>query len=112
MQRSHKERSKRHYDGKVRSSVLYPGDRVLVRNLTLRGGTGKLCSHWEENGHYVCVQGEHIVITNNVAAVDAVTFAADTIFLRHLTQIVLNAIKIWKSIRDIRTTIRDMFILR
>ncbi|KAJ8012413.1 hypothetical protein DPEC_G00042490 [Dallia pectoralis] len=45
------ERGKRHYDGKVRSSVLYPGDRVLVRNLTPRGGTGKLRNHWEENIH-------------------------------------------------------------
>ncbi|KAJ7998297.1 hypothetical protein DPEC_G00221230 [Dallia pectoralis] len=50
------ERGKRHYDGKVRSSVLYPGDRVLVRNLTPRGGTGKLRNHWEENIHVVIRQ--------------------------------------------------------
>lgn len=47
------ERNKRNYDGKVRSSVLCPGDRVLVRNLTPRGGTGKLRSHWEDVIHTV-----------------------------------------------------------
>ncbi|XP_034557826.1 uncharacterized protein LOC117825942 [Notolabrus celidotus] len=50
------DRSKRHYDGKVRSSVLHPGDRVLIRNLTPRGGTGKLRNHWEENIHVVVRQ--------------------------------------------------------
>lgn len=47
------ERNKKNYDGKVRSSVLHPGDRVLVRNLTPRGGTGKLRSHWEDLIHTV-----------------------------------------------------------
>lgn len=57
------ERSKRHYDVKVRSSVLCPGDRVLVRNLTPRGGTGKLRNHWEENIHVVTRQvGENIPV--------------------------------------------------
>ncbi|XP_030601462.1 uncharacterized protein LOC115791517 [Archocentrus centrarchus] len=50
------ERSKKHYDGKVRSSVLCPGDRVLVRNLTPRGGTGKLRNHWEQDIHVVIRQ--------------------------------------------------------
>ncbi|XP_068115048.1 uncharacterized protein [Hyperolius riggenbachi] len=50
------ERSKKHYDGRIRSSVLCPGDRVLVKNLTPRGGTGKLRSHWEENIHVVIRQ--------------------------------------------------------
>lgn len=57
------ERSKRNYDGKVRSSVLYPGDRVLVRNMTPRGGTGKLRNHWEESIHVVVRQvGENIPV--------------------------------------------------
>lgn len=42
------ERGKRYYDKKIRSSVLEEGDRVLVRNMTPRGGTSKLRSHWED----------------------------------------------------------------
>lgn len=49
-------RSKRHYDSKVRSSVLQPGARVLVRNLTPRGGPGKLRNHWEDTVHTVVRQ--------------------------------------------------------
>ena len=57
------ESSKRHYDGKVRSSVLHAGDRVLVRNMTPRGGTGKLRNHWEESIHVVIRQvGEEIPV--------------------------------------------------
>lgn len=56
-------RSKRNYDRKVRSSILYPGDRVLVRNLAPRGGTGKLRNHWEGDVHVVVRQmGEGIPI--------------------------------------------------
>lgn len=36
------ERSKRYYDTKIRSSVLQSGERVLINNLTPRGGPGKL----------------------------------------------------------------------
>lgn len=39
-------RSKKHYDKKLRSTTLYPGDRILVRNLKPRGGTGKLRNYW------------------------------------------------------------------
>lgn len=42
------DRGKRNYDNKARSSVLEEGDHVLVRNMTPRGGTGKLRSHWED----------------------------------------------------------------
>lgn len=49
-------RSKRHYDSKVKSSVLQPGDRVLIRNMTPRGGPGKLRSHWEDTIHTVVRQ--------------------------------------------------------
>lgn len=49
-------RGKMNYDQTRQSSVLYPGDRVLVRNMSERGGPGKLRSHWEEQVHIVVSQ--------------------------------------------------------
>lgn len=49
-------RSKRLYDTKMRYSTLLPGDRVLVRNLTPRGGPGKLRNQWEDVVHTVVRQ--------------------------------------------------------
>ena len=51
-----KQHGKKHYDSKVRSSVLEPGDQVLVRNLSPRGGPGKLQSFWEEKVYLVVLR--------------------------------------------------------
>lgn len=50
------ERNKRNYDQKVRCADLYPGSRVLVKNLTPRGGPGKLRNYWEDEVHVVIRQ--------------------------------------------------------
>ena len=45
--------AKQFHDHFVHSTVLLPGDRVLARNLSQRGGPSKLRSHWEDQVHIV-----------------------------------------------------------
>ena len=63
--------SKEQLDRRVRSMVLQPNDRVLVRNLNEKGGPGKLRSHWEQKIYRVIKRVEenspvyHVVSERN-----------------------------------------------
>ena len=51
--RKAKTQGKLYNDQKVRNSVLKPGDQVLLRNLSQRGGPGKLHAYWENDVYVI-----------------------------------------------------------
>ena len=45
--------NKRNYNKKVFGQIFEPNDRVLLRNVSETGGTGKLRSYWEKEIYVV-----------------------------------------------------------
>ena len=54
--------SKRHYDLKVKGVELKVGDRVLMRNVREKGGTGKLKNHWESSLFRITSKKENLPV--------------------------------------------------
>ena len=50
------------YDQKIHGNDIEVGDRVLLRNLSERGGTGKLRSHWEDTVYIVTKKAENVPV--------------------------------------------------
>ena len=61
--------NKRRYDARGRSVEIVVGDRVLLRNVTERGGTGKLRSWWEHK-IYEVVDVQEMVPVYTICPID------------------------------------------
>lgn len=57
-----REQNKCSYDQKIHGNAIEVGDKVLLRNLSERGGTGKLRSHWEDTVYIVTKKAENIPV--------------------------------------------------
>ena len=54
--------NKRQYDQRIKHVAIEVGDRVLVHNLTPKGGTGKLRSWWEQKIYEVVEKREKVPV--------------------------------------------------
>ena len=54
--------NKRTYDRKLYGNDIDVGDRVLLRNNSERGGTGKLKAHWEDIIYIVTKKADNILV--------------------------------------------------
>ena len=54
--------NKQRYDNNIKHVTIDVGDKVLVRNLTPRGGTGKLKSWWEHKIYEVIKKEESVPV--------------------------------------------------
>ena len=54
--------NKHHHDKKVKEIEIRPGDKVLIRNMKEKGGTGKLKSYWEHEVYKVIKRDEKLPV--------------------------------------------------
>ena len=58
------ELNRNQYNRKVHGNYIVIGDRVLLRNFSERGGTGKLQAHWENTIYIVVGKEENLPVYN------------------------------------------------
>ena len=93
------QQNKESYDKKVRSTVLQEGDHVLVRNLTERGGPGKLRSFWEKDIHRVVKRlGDHSPVYQLVSEREIRTQRCVLYIVTYCYLATIYLLKTWKQL--------------